>query len=756
MKMIKQSRSPAFRMKPVALAIGMLQICATYAYAEVESADTEAVAVQAVDGTVKTASQTNSGIQEVIITARKVGEPISKTPLSITAVTGDDLRASGITNVSEIGDLVPNLVMGRDPFGVNINIRGVTTTDQTSKGTQGIGFNVDGVPIGRPLEQGLSFFDVERIEVLSGPQGTLYGTSTTGGAINIITNKPDKDFAASINTEFGSYNARRSDAMVNVPISNELAVRIAVNGNDRDGYLQPSLGANPGGLARNDQHDRAGRLSALYTFSHDTTMLLATTFGNVTGVGYGTVPSYSQIANGSPSQQKQVYGNPFGGDINDKFNSYNGEFNTLLGQVKMTVIASNSEFHAHELTSATFDPSTNADRSSGEPQYAWRNYRGDFNESNVEMRFTNANKSALQWVVGANYHNEKINESDHNLNAVVSNPTFANSTNGIDPLNTTTHKSSGIFGQGTYNFTDEISVLAGLRESNDSLTRVGTFSAGPTPGCTNPFADCIGGPNNGSESATKLTYRLGLNYQFNPHELLYTDVATGYKPGGFNDFDPATNGVGPYIPEELTAYEIGYKGRLSNNFQFNSDLFYYDYAKNQISGLTNVEGNFVIYTRAVASTISGWENSLKYKMSDADQITASLSMMHSKYGQFMAGLFQNVDFTGKSLDKTPSATATLGYTHTTEVTNGEIKTYLGTKYSSSYVASDLVGGVQYTQKAFSRSNANITYLHNSGKYSAQLFVTNIENKLQLTAAGSNNNFTVSEPRFIGVRFGVNY
>ena len=755
MKMINQSRGPAFRMKPVALAIGMLQICAAYAYADVESTETNAATVEASDVQIKSASQTNSGIQEVIVTARKVGEPISKTPLSITAVTGDDLRANGITNVSEIGDLVPNLVMGRDPFGVNIDIRGVTTTDQTSKGTQGIGFNVDGVPIGRPLEQGLSFFDVERVEVLSGPQGTLYGTSTTGGAINIITNKPAKDFAASVNTEFGNYNAKRSDAMVNVPVSKELAVRIAVNGDDRDGYLQPSLGANPGGPARNDQHDRAGRLSALYNFSPDTSLLVATTFGNETGVGFGTVPTYGQIANGSPSQQMQVYGNPFGGNINDKFNSYNGEFNTLLGSAKMTVIASNSEFHARELTSATFDPATNSNPL-GQAQYAWRNYRGDFNESNAEMRFTNTNKSAFNWVVGANYHDEKIDESDHNLNAIVSDPTFANSTNGIDPVNTTTHKSSGIFGQGTYNFTDAFSVVAGLRESKDSLTRVGTFSAGPTPGCTNPFADCVGGPNNGSESATKLTYRLGVNYQYNPRELLYAAVATGYKPGGFNDFDPATQGVGPYIPEELTAYEIGYKGRLSDNFQFNSDLFYYDYAKDQISGLTNVEGNFVIYTRAVATTISGWENSLKYKMSDADQITGSLSVLHSKYGDFMAGLFENVDFTGKSLDKTPSATATVGYTHTTYVASGAIKTYLGTKYSSSYVVSDLVGGVQYTQKAFSRSNANITYLDSSGKYSAQLFVTNIENKLQLTAAGSNQNFTVSEPRFIGVRFGLNY
>ena len=744
MKKTFQEKQPVLHLKPIVIALSMLQFCASAVYADDQtSAD------------VKASSDNQPAIQEVIVTARKVGEPISKTPIAITAVTGDDLKTNGITNVSEIGDLVPNVIMGRDGFGVNISIRGVTTTDQTSKGTQGIGFNVDGVPIGRPLEQGLSFFDIERVEVLSGPQGTLYGTSTTGGAINIITNKPAKDFAASVNTEFGNYNTMRSDAMLNIPINKQLAVRIAVNGDNRDGYLQPVLGANPGGAALNDQHDKAGRLSALYTFSPDTSLLLGTTFGNSWGVGYGTVPTYNQIANGSSSQQRQVYGNPFGGNIDDSFNSYNTEFNTLLGDARLTLIGSDSKYHARELTSATFNPATNNDPN-GNPQYAWRNYYGDFNESNVELRLSNASKSTLNWVVGVNYHNEKINESDHNLNALVSTPTYAASTNGIDPVNTTTHKSSGVFGQATYNFTDQLSVVAGLRESHDSLNRVGTFAAGPSATCTNPFANCIGGANNGSNSASKLTYRVGVNYQVTPRQLWYADIATGYKPGGFNDFDPTTHGVGPYVAEQLTAYEIGYKGRLSDQLQFNSDLFYYDYAKDQISSLTIVQGNPVIFTRPVATKIEGWENSLKYQLTNTDQLNASLSFLHSKYGEFMTGILGNVDFTGKNLDKTPATTATFGYTHTTNISSGVIRSYLGTKYSSSYVVSDFVGGVQYSQKAFTRSNLNLTYLDNSGKYSAQFYVTNLENKLQMTAVGSNSNFTVSEPRFIGVRFGLSY
>ncbi|TDK65903.1 TonB-dependent receptor [Sapientia aquatica] len=745
--------SKTMRLKPIALAIGILQLVSTFAYA----AEPVNGAPDADQSTTVNTSEPQNGIQEVIVTARKVGEPISKTPLAITAITGEDLKENSIVSVANIGEVVPNLVIGRDGFGVNINIRGVTTTDQTSKGTQGIGFNVDGVPIGRPLVQGLSFFDVERVEVLSGPQGTLYGTSTTGGAINVITNKPGKEFAASAGVELGNYNTKRADAVVNAPVNKDLAIRVALNSNDRDGYLEPTLGANPGGPARNDQHDRAGRVSALYNFNPETNLLVATTFGDSSGVGYGVVPNLNTLQDASGTQQRQVFGNPFGGNINDHFNNYNLEFNTLLANTQLTAIAASNQYHARELTSGTGDPLGNTNPF-GDPQYAWRNCRGDFKETNAELRLTNATPSVFNWVAGVNFHNEKINESDHNLNALVSNPTVDGSTNGIDPLNTTKHKSSGVFGQGTYKLSDTFSVLIGLRETSDSTERVGTFAAGPSPTCTNPYADCVGGPNNGSESANKLTYRLGANYQFTPTQLLYAAVATGYKPGGFNDFDPVTKGTGPYEAEQLTAYEIGYKAS-TNTTRFTSDFFYYDYTKDQISSLSIIDGNFVIYTHPAPATLYGWENAFKVKLSNADQLTGSLSFMHSEFKHLMTGIMGNVDFTGKSLDKTPAASATLGYTHNFELQSGTVRTYLGTKYSSSYQLTDFIDGVQNTQKAFTRSNANITYLDQNGRFSAQLFVTNIENKLQMTSGPSSQahpSYSVSEPRFIGVRIGVNY
>ncbi|MBV7538690.1 TonB-dependent receptor [Duganella sp. sic0402] len=683
----------------------------------------------------------------VIIKARRVAESSSTVPLAVTAISADELKSRGVISVADIGNVAPGVVMGRDGFGVNINIRGVTTTDTTSKGLPGVSFNVDDVAISRPVAQGLSFFDIDHVEVLRGPQGTLYGKSTTGGAVNVITAKPQFDDAASAQVELGNYNTRRLEGMLNKQFSEHVAVRVALNSNDRDGYLEPA----GGGAARNDQKDRALRLSGLLKFTPTTSLLLSTTAASVSGIGFSTVPGIGEAGNKSGKEQLRVFANPFGGKIDEDYHRYNGEFSTELAGVAVTYVGSFSKFKSNDRGSSTYDPATNGN------QYAWRLYRGNVKEDSHELRFAHADAQGLSWVAGLNYSDEKVRESDHYLNAPVATPTIAASVNGIDPVNTTEHKSSGVFGQGTYALNSQWSMVLGARRSKDTTDRVGTFAAGPLPSCTNALADCIGDTNNGYQSASVNTYRAGLNYQIAPEQLLFAAVATGYKPGGFNDFDPIARSTAPYEPEKLTAYEIGYKGRLASNLQFNSDLYYYNYAKDQISSLANIAGNFVIFTRSVPATIYGWENELSYRPTSADILRASVTFAHSEYKSFMAGLMQNVDWSGKSLDKTPSTVATLSWNHSWPLANGgRVKTQIGTRYSTSYLNSDFVGAVQYRQKAFSRTDISATYLTADGKYTLQAFVNNLEDKVQITAVGGNNDYSVSAPRFFGIRLGAQF
>jgi iron complex outermembrane receptor protein len=377
----------------------------------------------------------------------------------------------------------------------------------------------------------------------------------------------------------------------------------------------------------------------------------------------------------------------------------------------------------------------------------------------------------VNWILGYNWYREDLSESDHNWSAPVSNATLAGSSNGIDPLNSTDHASQGVFGQATWAATEQLNITAGARYSKDEVVRQGTFAPGPGPWkdptgapCVAPN-DCVGVPNNGTQSDGKMTYRLGFDYHLDERSMVYGSVATGYKAGGFNDFDPSTNGTAPYDPESLTAYEAGYKGRLAPGLTLDSAVYYYDYSGSQVSSLVNINGNFVIYTRLVPTKIKGWENELSWRPSNADTINASLALSSSEYVRFNAGLLQNVNWSGKSLDKTPDVTASLSYAHDWDLPNGGTLTaQAATRYSSGYLVSNFVQAVQIEQDAFTRTDANVTYVSPGGKLTVTAFVKNIEDELQIlgapgTYAPANLNLgsaAASEPRFMGVRLGVEF
>ncbi len=752
-------------------------------------------------------STSSTTLQEVVVTAEKRASTVARTPLAISAFDQNTLHDAGVISVTDIQNIAPSVQMGRDTFGVNINIRGVTSTDNTSKGDQGIAFNVDNIPIGRPIEEGLSFFDVARVEVLRGPQGTLYGKSSTGGAINVVTNAPNDEFSATGDVEFGNYDTRRGDAVLNGPVTAWLDLRAAFNFNEREGYLKTSLAPSYGSVisqaSRNDEDDQSGRISALVKINPQTTLRVTYSGGYVGGVGQ-TTAIFDRVEHDSGDAERAVYGNPFGANLDDHFNNINGEFNAGLGFVHLTYDGAHLEYSAHELTSSNDDPDSNGPVTEpgafgatgysppyqpGDPtqpgynaSYNWRDYRGKFLTDSHEVRLSNASRGPVDFVVGLNWYKEDITESDHNWSAPYQIPTLAASVNAIDPLDHTTHTTYGVFGQATWHITNVFSAVLGLREAHDEVNRIGTFAApfenvGATPPvpfltttgipCQAPY-DCVGAQDNGRESDSKLTYRVGLNAQLTARDLLYVSVATGYKAGGFNDFG-STVGAPTYAPEAMTAYELGYKGRPLSNLRITSAFYYYDYSSDQISSLIYIGPAPVIDTRSAQTTIYGWENEFNASLTAHDLVDGALALEHSEYNKFMVGPTLGTSFAGKSLDKTPAAVLTLGYNHTWDLPSGAfLKARIGTKYSTSYKLSDFVNAEQYEQKAYTRSDFTLGYTAPGGKMTLEVFVHNLEDKLQAqsfvaaTTAVANVHDSsgataaVSEPRFYGVRLGLSY
>jgi iron complex outermembrane receptor protein len=733
-------------------------------------------------GAQEVAGQATAELTEVVVTALKRETTVQETPIALSVLSEESLKAAGVQTVSDLQNVAPNLSVGRGDFGVTLSLRGVTTTDNTSKGDQGIAFNVDGITVGRPREMGTAFFDIERVEVLRGPQGTLYGKSTTGGVINVITNRPQPEFGGSAELEYGDFDTVRATGVLNLPVGDRVAVRAAVAYNDRDGYL-PTDNGTP---AFNDQDDLTGRLSALFDITDDLSLFLTGTVGEINGIGAGLVPLDHFIPTGrgiaanevvkvssvSGESGRTVIGVPVAlvPGINDSFWNVTAEFNASLGAVHLTYLGGLRDYDANTYSAQSLAPN---------PNWDWGQYRGTARTNQQEIRLSNEQTGRLNWIAGFNWYQEKLSESDHRWSSPQSNPTREAAIPGINPLNDTDHESTGIFGQVDYGVSDQLTATVGLRYSKDEVRREGTFAVGPgqvdangNP-CRYP-ADCIGGPNNGEQSDDKVTWRVGLDYKPTDGRMYYASIATGYKAGGFNDFDPITGGPGPYDPENLTAYELGFKGYFGKSLEWNSALFYYDYSDAQISSLTNVEGNVVLFTKLAAIEIKGWENELSWNPTPRDHLKLYVTLMDSSYEDFTAGghapgEFPPIgaefsDWSGRGIDKVSDVTAMLEYAHSWSIgAGGSLELRLATRFDSGYLVSNITDAFQLKQDSYTRSDANLTYTTAGGSF-VGVFVRNIEDRMQIISAPegfrpgqeATVGVGITEPRVFGLRAGVRF
>ncbi|WP_206243904.1 TonB-dependent receptor [Novosphingobium terrae] len=774
-----------------------------------------AVAQQAAPGDAATASA-----GDIVVTALRRSDSLLKTPAAITALKGDDLKTQGVNNLADVQNVAPGLAVAGGRDGLQIAIRGVTTTDTSSKGEQDIAFSVDGMNIGRGKARSGAFFDIDRVEVLRGPQGTLYGRSSTGGAVNVITNKPTFDgIHGYAKVEYGNYDAKRIEAALNVPLSDTLAVRVSGAANDRDGYSKPipytttyngkSYSFDPSeARARNDQKDATGRFSLLYKPSENGSLRLTATIGHQGGAGSAPALETQLAANhSSGSAGLGILTNPVPAFLDNNFQLYDAALNWKFGAVQLDVLGSYQHMAFRQQAPSVQDVGANGAMSinpvfganSFGPAFQFYYQQDRVKTTQGEVRLSNAETGRIDYVAGINYYKEIAGENGQSWNALIDQPLNTGSyVFESGPVNITTHKAYGIFGQATFHATDSLSFVGGLRYTHDEIDRIGTFTLpfdfSTTPPGTiadtngNPVCHypdvCKGPAANGSARDNKVTWRVGINWQASPAHLFYGSIATGFKAGGFNDYDPSTGGVAGYQPEQLTAYELGYKGRPLAGLTLSSSLFFYDFSKMQVnSGADFPNGTYALYTSTTPTEIYGWENEFAYKLARETTLSGSFSLMGSKFRNYQAGMYaftgQPIDFSGKPLDLAPGVVITAALVHAFDLPNeAKLRLRLASKYSGAYYLSDYADGVRYRQSGYTRSDLSMTYEPRGAAWSVQGFVENLENKVQRTSmlgyansgaayGGTNtmipanmpaNNlaFYTTTPRFYGVRLNVKF
>ncbi len=721
----------SFKKHPVAVAVLASLAVSVPFWAQAQAADTKEA--------------------EVVVTANKVAQSALKVGASLSAVGADEIREKGVTDAKALTDLMPNTQISQaGNSSVVVNIRGIENTNTTSLGEPAAAFHIDGIYLGRMSGAGSAFYDIERVEVLRGPQGTLYGRNANAGVVNVITKQPTDKREGFVSTEIGNLGQKRLDGAVNLPVNENLSLRAAFSSNSRNGFSETKTAAN--GFTENQDsiNTDAFRLQAKIKFDANNSLNLSydQSTNKATGPNY-----YDLTANGIPTKlvDPSVL---IQGRFDNKNSGYRAELKSDIGFANLNYL------FGHRTSKNKEDYATG-------PLLLLTKFK--FEQDSHEIRLSSKDAtSPLQWVGGYYQYSEKGTDGQLDGNFPFYffgapgpfGPSqcggYSSCYPGLQYLdNLVTNQSKALFGQATYSVTDASRLIAGARLTRDKKTREGvqTFSGGVDydPGTPGNFVT----PLFGNASFKSTTFKLGYERDISPTQMAYASVSTGFKAGGFNDGDTRTTPELIYNPEKITAYEAGLNGKFFDNaLQLTSSIFHYNYSEMQKTGIVN---SSALTTNTGKATVDGVELSARYRLTKSGRIDASVGLLNAEYSNYTTP--NGTNFAGKKLDKTPGLTLNVGYTHNWNLESGARLTgYIGTKYSSSYVTTDTgtasAAPIQFEQKAFTKSNLSMTYANASDDLELQFYVKNIENKSQLmgSVAFFNSNYGyMSEPRTYGVR-----
>lgn len=646
-----------------------------------------------------TQAERAGGLNVITVTAQRREESLQDAAIPINAVSGEELERTGVVDVTQLNKVAPALYVP-ESGGANVGyfIRGVGNFANNGYTNPAVAFNLDGVYIGRPSSTVASFLDVNRVEVLKGPQGTLYGRNATGGAVNVIPNAPRLGvLEGSVSAQYGNYDAIETTGVVNLPVGDRVAARLAGTYSERDGYYDDGTGA---------KEDLALRGQLFFEISPAADIRLSADYSTQKGTGPGldvdgvytfapftpdaTVPNWQFIA--APESVRDpftglfapqtlefiednataapLYSPVVGYDYpyrDDEYWGVNAEFNLDLGAADLVVIPAyrRSELD-NQFNGAPFKAGINQDTAE---------------QFSIEGRLS-GDSGPLEWLLGAYYFDESVEGlNSYNQFSTVSFQDFATDTESV-----------AVFARASFSVTEDFRVVGGIRYTDESrsidalsisttgvcliepqfgppscpqvptipvgltlqeslsqldpsLFPAGSPLDGPVPygafpygpfGAMGPQALLINTPTQivRTSGDDEITWRAALEYDATPDNLLYASFETGFRAGGFN----LTFGQEEYDPEYIDAYTIGSKNSFfDNRLQLNFEAFYWDYRGQQLAALgVDDRGNNSFYTRNVGqSSIKGAEIDFQALLTETTLLRGGVQYLDATYDSFI-------------------------------------------------------------------------------------------------------------------------
>lgn len=629
-------------------------------------------------------------IEEIIVTAQKRAESAQDVPISIQAMSGESLANAGITNSDDLGMVTPGLNVQQSGVGNTIFLRGLGNQDATGGQEGSVGVYVDGLWYGSVTGSALTLNSVDRIEVLKGPQGTLFGRNTTGGVINVVTKTPEQEPAGSVGVSYGSYDKKNVNFYGTRGITDTVAADISVMWGDQgEGYGENKATGNDINMREDEIFMRT---KWLYS-GENTDVTFAYAYEEYSDdMGY---------ARGAPQGLRDVAGQLPPGDsrdINNDADPYADFENTAISlrvdhefePFEFVSITGYKDDDLISLTDNDYSPANLMDADIGFYNTAWTQ----------EFQFISNSSTALSWIAGLFFLDSKAG-SDITISgpALWYDPTDF-SFSGLNDLRFAGEimtRSYAAFGEMSYELTEAQSLTLGLRYTRDERDVEGLNQAfvfdpgmGPLPKFGGIATPAVATPDM-SETYNEPTWRLVYDIQMTEDVMVYASYNRGFRSGNFNAVSPANPA---FQPEFVDAFEVGMKSDLlDGELRLNAAMFYYKAKDLQFQTLEGVTAQTI---NAAGADIMGAEFDLTWLATDHFTVVLGGSLIDSEYKEFDNALAYPVnpaggalpsvivDASGNQLTKAPKQEVSLGLMYALPTDTGEYMADLRLGYNSGF------------------------------------------------------------------------
>lgn len=681
-------------------------------------------------------------LETVVVTAQKRPQKLQEIPVAVSVVTAQDIENRGISGFAELLGLIPNTTIDQNTSAQpTITIRGITSSTNNIGMESGVGVVIDDVFLGRPSAFSTQLIDIERVEVLRGSQGTLFGKNTTGGLINIVTSKPSRQFAAAADLTGGSYGLRQARAYVTGGLGDDMAAKLSFTSKRRDGWVENRNPAGPDLMSENfngvrgQLQGKAGGLSWLLSADHGRDR---------------AVDNYYDVRDGTLSA--------LDADGNDRSIATNGgdQFGRTIKGASLKLETQSQGINWVSITAQRgVDWYGRNDQDYTDQAILVLSRKEKQSQFSQELR-ASGQSGRLNWLAGLYYFRQKqdgvdrmvLDELTPVLFGLPYMPGFQEAADTIVHLDT---RSSAAFGSGSYALSETVELNTGLRYTSERKRMNYRQELQQQVGLIGALAAEVA-PFDGARKDAQWSGDIGLAFKHGKQLNSYLKMTRGFKAGGFDTTQATSADPGDlsFDPETVQATEVGFKSILAGGrLRLNGAAFHMDYKNKQEQFFNGVSQRV---SNAARARISGAELDLTARPDAALQVGLSLGYQDATYKDYLANA-------GKRLVDSSRLTASLSgqYEHSVGggwgwMIRGDIQ-----YRSKSYQQPD--NDERFTQPGHSLVNLSTGLRSDDGRYALLLWAKNLGNKTYRTSTYSVDAFqtmyqAVNAPRMVGLELRV--